>query len=105
MAAAPELDEARAVALCVAAQAGDVVKLRSLLAAGVPANSTDRAGFSALHRAAAGGSAEAVSALLSKGADATAVDEVRARQEKCGAAGALGGRRTSLERRAARAAA
>ena len=60
-----------------AAQTGESSKIKSYLSTGVSVNARDRAGFTALHRCCVGGSADAASLLLARGANVNAVDEVR----------------------------
>lgn len=62
---APSNPQDAAEALCAAAAAGDVLRVRSLLQSGVDVNVVGADGFTALHEAAAHGSTEVVLLLLS----------------------------------------
>ncbi len=59
-----------------AATAGDVATVRELLAEGVDPNTPNMHGRLPLHRAASGGSLEAVELLLAAGADARVKDRI-----------------------------
>src|SRR3954470_8657461 len=58
-----------------AATAGDVDEIRDALRDGIPANSADSSGYTALHSALMTGNSEAVQVLLDAGADVSAVTD------------------------------
>jgi cytohesin len=55
--------------ICVASYAGDLPKVKALIADGTSVNAKDEEGFGPLHAAAGGGHKEIVEYLLSRGAD------------------------------------
>lgn len=59
-----------------AAESGNTAVLETMLACGFDPRARDKDGVTALHRAAMGGHADAVRALLRHGADVSAVDEM-----------------------------
>ncbi len=71
-----ELDPTPVGRLVDAATAGDVATVRELLAEGVDPNTSNMHGRLPLHRAASGGSLEAVELLLAAGADARVKDRI-----------------------------